>query len=696
MKKISENRPLLSGGIITAVLAVIFLLVFFKDALISPNSYLFGWDGDGVKNYYTYTYHVVHDTSYVYFQGMNYPYGELHSFTDGNPFFANTVRLIYKIFPATKKYLIGIYNLWMLGGFVLASVFLFLLIYRFTKNFSWSVLGGLSIIILSPQWARIGGHYSLATAFVIPMSWYYLLEWHLEKKIKYLLLLSVLSIIWFFIHPYLGIMIAMFSGGFCFLHLFSKRERRWSLAGIFPGSVLPVLFYLLYVKIFDYHEGRPDSAWGFFSYNASVDSVFFWQTPLNLLGYIKPPTRLTWEGKAYVGIVSSLGLIILLFRYLLRRKLEEHLPVSLQKFLAVSVIILLFSMSFPFSLYPPIVEKIPFLAQFRSVGRFAWVFYYVLNVSVWVFFYQFSRRYFEKTFWIPFLFTGIYFIENTDALRLLSKSIVRTPNYFETLPTSLQSLSRINAKQYQAILPFPFFYIGSGSLNREGREEIRANTLLASYHTGLPTFASQSSRASLKETLKLYEMISSPGLRKQIGKDFTCQNKILVFSDGKELGEFEEYYYHKSKPLTELFGELECRTLLEPDTSFRELPKDTLFYLSFDSLETPIKFRGKGAYYVVKNRENILGKFKGLPAGKYVVTFWEYYEDISNITSHLERMLIEKSAERLKISTIDGVRGKWVRFFKEFEAGSNEEVKLLFGKTRNEVIIDELLLYRKR
>ena len=77
------------GLILTVTISLAFLLTFYGNILSSPNSVLFTADGDGIKNYYTYAYHIKNDSSFNHFEGMNYPYGELVVYTDGHYALAN-------------------------------------------------------------------------------------------------------------------------------------------------------------------------------------------------------------------------------------------------------------------------------------------------------------------------------------------------------------------------------------------------------------------------------------------------------------------------------------------------------------------------------------------------------------------------------------------------------------------------------
>ena len=51
----------------------------------NPNAYLLRDTPDTYKNYMTTAWHVAHDSDYVHYSGMNYPYGEHVLFTDNQP-----------------------------------------------------------------------------------------------------------------------------------------------------------------------------------------------------------------------------------------------------------------------------------------------------------------------------------------------------------------------------------------------------------------------------------------------------------------------------------------------------------------------------------------------------------------------------------------------------------------------------------
>ncbi len=84
-------------------------LVFFEN-IKSPET-LISAGGDGMKNYFTYLYHIKYDSTFWVFEGMNYPFGENIVFTDNQPLLSNIVKWIYNITPMSNETLISIHNL---------------------------------------------------------------------------------------------------------------------------------------------------------------------------------------------------------------------------------------------------------------------------------------------------------------------------------------------------------------------------------------------------------------------------------------------------------------------------------------------------------------------------------------------------------------------------------------------------------
>ncbi len=73
------------GLVIVMVLASLLIWANHGTWLRSPNEVMFAKSSDGLKNYMTTAWFVQHDSSYVHFGGMAYPFGDHVLFTDNQP-----------------------------------------------------------------------------------------------------------------------------------------------------------------------------------------------------------------------------------------------------------------------------------------------------------------------------------------------------------------------------------------------------------------------------------------------------------------------------------------------------------------------------------------------------------------------------------------------------------------------------------
>jgi hypothetical protein len=98
-----------SNWILLALFATSILLFFYHKVIFAPDEYIFSSNGDGLKNYFTYYYHIVHDSSYLNFSGMNYPYGEHFLYTDCHPALTLLFKACSKKMPFLALHCIGIF-----------------------------------------------------------------------------------------------------------------------------------------------------------------------------------------------------------------------------------------------------------------------------------------------------------------------------------------------------------------------------------------------------------------------------------------------------------------------------------------------------------------------------------------------------------------------------------------------------------
>ena len=518
--------------------------------------------GDGLKNYFTSFYYLTYDHG-THFSGMNYPFGEHITFTDGQPSLMMFLNFIDDHVFSIHNYTVGIMNELMLFSFVIcAVVILFILRFYGIKNL-YSCFLAVGIAFMSPQLERIVGHYSLVYAFIFPLLWYWFLRLQEEKKKWFWLSLIIFCGTFFgMIHLYLLMIATMFLFFYSLAKVFfSRKEIGNGKQFLFnlTAALIPFILVFLFQFFTDHVKDRPQSPWGFFVYHATFRSVFL---PIYSDWIMKPidkwwgSTPTEWEGYAYVGAVGTMALIFTFSRQILRifklKKRKFKLPLfasSLYVSLFAAFFVLLFSMAIPFEYHLHwLYEKLNFLKQFRSPGRFAWCFYYVFTIYAVVFFYQWSRAFSRKKSKLVshFFLITISFLWLFDAsgrMKMKSDFVKQgkvAADFFNNDYKNILESHGWHAQDFQAILPLPFYEIGNekfGSMNFDAQFE----TLKASYNLHLPVCGATLSRTSLSQALLCSQIVADPMIEKKILELYPNKKPLLLIAIGQNFTPSQNY-----------------------------------------------------------------------------------------------------------------------------------------------------------
>lgn len=633
---------------------------------------MFTTSGDGIKNYFTYAYHIKHDASYTNFMGMNYPYGENYLYTDCHPVIANVFKFLSSYFPFFETHSIGIINLLM----ILSIFFTFLIIYSLYIELMFNkwigVFFSITITLLTPQIFRMGGHFALSYSVAIPLTWFFFLRYINRSKKVYLILLFVNNLFWMFIHTYLGIILLFFILAILLVKIISDKCRRTGFATyIWLGIVIisPIILFYVYAHLTDIHEGRTNNPSGFFLYNAEPDDILLphekpFAPILNKLsgGII----RLQWEAWGYVGLVNSILLVILLIIGIISifRKKTRALLSGLfdNRVLNISLIgsgiVLLFAMGIPFKQFPKLLEFLPVLKQFRATGRFVWPFYFAFTFFAAYVFQKIILKQFASGRKYPgivyvVLIVGITCWEGIYYHIPVSKSISTNSNVFkqDLLPENIQKvINHIEPGNYQAIISIPFYYQGSESYARPRNEDAARNSIVISYFTGLPNICANLTRTSIEESKRIVQIVSPDYYPKKIKLDMKDKRPILIIKTGDEITKYERDIIVKAKPLYKKDNIEVLEISLEDlfmDTSskivqafYEKQPRlrvqngfyiadscSLLYYDSYENSKSDTSFRGKGSHSGFKKGKNSLATFPPNTFAKdkdYDISIWMY------------------------------------------------------------------------
>lgn len=695
---------------ILAIALLLFLSYFYSEVLLSPNSYLFGSGGDGAKNYFTYVSQIK-EASYTQSTAMNYPYGEHFMYLDCHPVFTIIIKALAKVFPFVAENSIGIINFLMIISIPITAWLIYLILVRYSVRPFLAVIACFAIALLAPQIFRINGHYALGYSFFIPLTWYLVLRFQeSSKKWKWTVIICLNTLFWFFTHAYLGMILVTFFMICAALEVFNlyrqKRLNFQCFAHPFIQFILPFLVIFLYSKLSDTHFGRSTNPFGLLEASASFSSVFLPNRPPLSPYFFQFNLVQPWEGLAYIGsgmVIAVIVISILVIYWLIRyRRLffkDLGIPQPLTISMLAAVFILLLSFGYPFKWYPKSLDYFSVLKNFRGIGRFAWIFYFIVTVFVIVFIYNYFNKKGKPLIAsiLIFLISGLMIWESTTYHNILSSVITKSPNYYNEKLLSdnwKSALKSVDFSTYQAIIPLPYYHIGSENMGKESTNEMYMTSMVLGYHSNLPLVANYSTRTSLWEAKNSMQIISPVFYSKPFEKDIADERPFLIVYRNEELLEFEQELLNRSKEIYRnsefAFYEVSKANLFSSDASkwlanfdskkdqllrngdFLLDTKDSneyFFFENFESTPNKIHFRGKGALHVPKSGYTLLKKFEigELEEGKeYIASFWlynagkNYGQDLPNGLFFLQ--VEDENLEWTHIHNIDAglsINGNW-------------------------------------
>lgn len=562
-----------SSALALLLLSFIFLHILLPDLIYKPGEFLLAKSGDGLKSYFVLNYHLKYDDSLLQFNGMNYPYGDNYLFSDGFP----AITFLIQLLPFLKPFAFQIIHWSILLGLLVTPLLLFKILKKYKVQTWLAIVGALALFSLQPQFPRIFGHLSLSYACFFPLAWYLLLKFNeSQNKWRWTLIISLNTLFWFFLHGYLGFMITLFYLVYFLIKFIKKAENKRNLLQLAIFTLVPVMLFFLISKFSDQVNDRPDNPYGFFDYQAHWKSIF-----LPNVGFLHDQLvpavnfeKVTWEGSAYIGTMSVLILIIVLIisvtKRFNKRVTINFFPSDLLFVFLSGAILLVYSLGFPFNQFPELLDYLSPLKQFRALGRFSWPFYYTSGILAFVFMnnitQQFSTSKIKHGISIALvsLSCSIYFFDSSPFLEFLSKSSTENQfckNVFNAKHLSNEEKEMIafiekNKTNYQAILPLPWFHIGSEMYGKEPAEKTLWNTFILSSHTGIPIYAMLMGRTSLSQTEEYFRSFYSD-LKLNNNKRIGNRDFLIWFNgDALYLEDEQVVYDHSKLVLKNSLGEL--------------------------------------------------------------------------------------------------------------------------------------------
>lgn len=722
------------------VLSFIALFLFFGPLLKDPNRVYFAPSGDGLKSYAASIYHLNYDSTYFRSGIQNYPYGEMAFFADCQPMITIPVKMMSQIGINLCPYVVGMINLSMLLSIVLAVIFIFLIFTELKISWWFAAIASVGITMLSPQIGRLGGHFSLSHLMWLPMLIWLLMKFDQNKSYLLSFLIGLTTFLAAGMHMYF---FALFGFLFLFYWVFTLytgqmklKDYRWALH-VFIQLILPLVLVQILTGFNDTVTDRTTHPWGLFAYKAHPATIFL---PLHkpyaaFLKLVGIKAEYEWEAFAFIGLVSLIGFIAGIYQMIIRIKQKQPWwKVSENKlitvFLWASVASLLLSFSIPFNLgLAFLLDYLGPIQQLRALARFSWLFFYLINILVFIgVFHLMKRGLVMKMIAISALSFLLYdgYLNVKEYAPRLNNRIAELEDTSNTSPENAW-VKWINPSDYQAILPLPYFHVGSENVWLESKCDIKRQSLIVSLKSGLPSMGVALSRTSISQTYKSLGLACVPVSPYRILSDLPSQKPLLLMVDHcNDLNQAEKNlvrhssmvwqgpvfsFYSLSVAQLDTIAHIGQKAFESEMLSIREGNADTtqvLYFNGFDSNQTKDAFFGTGAFTGEIGDWNHLADLtikNGMPGDTCEILFWaKGYEKDLFARSIIE--FVQKDGDQTVDYKFDqfqhfytSLKEDWMRIRIPFVLRtSNDRVMLSVrnGDLKHfKLVVDDLLIRKK-
>lgn len=556
-----------AGVLGLVVVAMVLCWLRFPDFLPHGNTRYIEPYGDGYKNYAVLEYHVAHDTSYQAYRGMNYPFGEHIVSADGQPLLANALLWARKKGWIKSNIVPGVIHAALVVTILVAVMALFLLLLSFCVPLWMAGIAALGIVFLSPQMARMSAHYGLGQVAALPLLFLLLYRFQQKRSMGRSLLIAMVLTAFALLHFYFFVLLGAVIGLWHILDfLLSGADpknigrRLWHL---FLQGGLPALFFYSWLFAPDTITDRSDQPWGFFHYRANLSGLL--TSPAQPLfrwidAQVFAIPEIDYEAANYIGLSGMLG-IFMLATGLWRGRQKQPPERFMLAMGGTAVTLLLFAFGLPFTL-PGLESWYEYLGpfkQFRSIGRFSWPFYFV--VQIWAV-YAVSR-YRQNLTWLLLL---VMVAEAWFFQRSLNLSLdeVEGPEGEERV----EELVGIRAADFQAILTIPYYHVGSDNFWWSPEGFILQQSLWIGTKLGLPVTSSLSSRSSLGQAWEQLQLVTPPYRYPQVLSRYPDNRPLLVVWDQQQYDMNPDKYQHFLPDLIPLYEASRLKLYALPLSSF--------------------------------------------------------------------------------------------------------------------------------
>ncbi|MBF9235831.1 hypothetical protein I2I05_00335 [Hymenobacter sp. BT683] len=580
-------------GLIAILVQLVLLCYTYSYLIFNPGKRLIVTHYDGIKSYFSiasFLRQPQRDGMLVH--GHNYPFGEYMYFTDSAPLLMAPLHALVHAIPALAPYGLYLYDLFILSSLVVSTGLLVLIFRRLALPAWLTVLLSVALPWLGPQTIRLNvGHMNLAYTPALLFLIWALQGLHeawrtnapLRKHFVWLFLgIVVASWLHFYYLPLLGGSLAFFVA--CLLIDGWRRQRPWRPLVVGTGLTLfgaLLMTWGLLTALDPLSRERPvgGGGYGWIEWKFQFGALFRGYDYNKVRFPLERTAHIPYESSAYLTSFVLFGLLLVGVLLLLKRlpaaaRLPRSDADSRAHFLK-----LLFLSSLPLALASlgetieldngayvihnylnvffvahKLTERI---TQFRTLGRFIWPFWWavVLGFS-W---YVARWRQLAGLRWGLLVLCGLLIIDTVNATHHYHK-VTQSTNLL-ALPADTEPVRRltgwIKSEAYQAILPLPYFHVGTEAANGQlniiiDPDDPHSNTTYQlSMVTGLPLMSHKAARTVYHQAELLYSVLRPGGPDPELLTRLD-QRPILVFLDSAYYNGSNNYYRDQLKDRPEM------------------------------------------------------------------------------------------------------------------------------------------------
>lgn len=573
MLKNFKTSPLPIVLFIQAILIILIYLPFFTEG----ESVVFSDKYDGLKNYFVYYTYLLQgdDIPNTMFNQMNYPYYDYIFYPDLTPTLTIPLKWFSDNIVDITPYAFRIHNWFFLFGILLSTLLSWLIINRITKNiWLWSILA-ITLPWISPQLFRIEiGHFNLALSWCIIGTFYLIiLIYDVRDNLKKIIGLSLIGLIWIylvsFVHLYYLPMTCLIIGTFGLILAIWNRKNRKKLLGWLTWSAGLPMFGLLSVwatirAIDQFYPLRKkvEDSYNWAEWNFKIDGFYSNYDFSSIPFLLKTNIELNQDSYAYLGTFTLYGFVFLL-GWLIYKTIQHrsHFKIAFKTTFktyfagekgAITLLVFfagLMCLNVAIGEYAKLFNNMvsfdnpfhPFryirllageATQFRVVARFNWVCFWAFNFVAIYLLDQFYDRHAQP--WIRALIIVLAFssiVNMIDMQVTASQAKFDNPFLAKAIVEPIDDLlENIETTQYQAVLPLPYYLLGSEvkDMMLTPQNDWEIATLVFSIQADLPLMASHFTRSPVIQHESLVSIFTKAGPNDYLKQHLNHQ-PILVF-----------------------------------------------------------------------------------------------------------------------------------------------------------------------